>query len=515
MRNIQIRRFLTAAVFTILAALPLYAQVENEPLAGLDAFVENLMQKFEIPGAAVAVVKDHKVVFARGFGVRDLKGGGTVDADTLFAVGSNTKAFTSTAIGLLVEDGKISWDDPVLRYLPDFQMYDPQVTREITIRDLLCHRGGLGTFQGDLATFGSIHDRAGNIYRIRYIEPTYDFRTGVGYSNLMYLTAGEIIPRVTGTSWDEFLAQRFFTPLGMTRSNTSFSSWEAMANVATPHGLDDGVVVAIPHDNTDNIGPAGAINSSANDMARWLLLQTGDGVYDGREIVDPAVIAETRTQHNFQVVGDRRKALNPWTHFTGYGLGWGLSDYQGRLVVSHGGGLNGMISMVAMLPEEHLGVVVLTNFDTHPLTSAVVYHVFDAYLGVESRGWDQRYSEVIEQFRDARQQAKIARDEARVPDTSPSLPVESYTGRYTSAVYGDAEITLEDGVLILDPKAHPQITGRLEHWQFDTYLCTWSDRVWDESLVYFDLDDSGKVSQFRVTVRPDWLDTLEYVFIKQ
>ena len=515
MSRIEASRLWPAALLAICVALPVHAQVQQDPLAGLDSYIENIMERWDVPGAAVAIVKDHKVVYARGFGVRDLETGGKVDADTLFAIGSNTKAFTATAIGQLVQEGKISWDDPVLRYLPDFQMYDPLVTRKITIRDLLCHRSGLGTFMGDLATFGSIHDRAENIHQIRFIKPAFDFRAGFGYSNLMFLVAGEIIPRVTGTSWDEFIDQQLFTPLGMTRSNTSLRGLETTANVATPHGLDHGKVVPIPHDNVDNIGPAGSINSSANDMAQWLLLQTGDGMYDGHQIANPAVISETRRPQNLQPIGDRRKALNPWTHFSAYGLGWGLSDYQGRLVVSHGGGLNGMISMVAMLPEENLGVVVLTNFDTHPLTSSVVYHVFDAYLGVASRDWDQRYSEVIREFFDARKLAKTKRDEARVKNTRPSLPIESYVGRYTSAVYGDAQITLQDGVLVLDPKAHPEITGHLEHWQLDTFLCTWTDRVWDQSLVYFDLDDEGKVSQFRVTVRPDWLDTMEYVFVKQ
>jgi hypothetical protein len=197
-----------------------------------------------------------------------------------------------------------------------------------------------------------------------------------------------------------------------------------------------------------------------------------------------------------------------------YGLGWGLSDYRGHLMVAHGGGLNGMISMVAMLPEENLGVVVVTNFDTHGLTRSVVQHVFDAYLGADPYDWDQVYFERIQQFLDARAGAKTQREEARVKDTTPSLPVESYLGRYTSEVYGDTEITLEGGVLKLDPNAHPAISGRLEHWQLDTFLCSWTDRVWDQSLVYFDLDDAGKVSQFRVTVRPDWLDTMEYVFVK-
>ena len=483
------RKFWAAAILAILVALPTLAQVEPDPLAGLESFIENTMKIWDVPGVAVAIVKDHEVVFAKGFGVRDLEKGGKVDADTLFAIGSNTKAFTATAIGLLVEDGKMSWDDPVLEYLPDFQMYDAEVTREITVRDLLCHRGGLGTFQGDLATFGSIYDRAENIHHIRYIQPAYDF------PNRFRL----LEPHVSHRRGDHPPGHRlqlgrvhrpqFFKPLEMNRSSTTFSAWKTTTNVATPHGLDDAKVVPIPHDDVDNMAPAGSINSSANDMAQWLLLQTGNGMYDGVQVVDLAVISETRKPHNLQQVSDSAKEINPWTHFSAYGLGWALSDYRGRLVVSHGGGLNGMISTVAMLPEENLGIVVLTNFDTHGLRQSVVNHVFDAYLGVDDHDWDQLYAEAIQEYLDARQSAKTQRDEARIPDTSPSLSAEDHVGRYTSAIYGDAEITLEDGVLVIDPKAHPEITGSLEHWQFDTYLCSWSDRMWDESLVYFDLDD--------------------------
>jgi len=501
------------AVFFI--AAPAFAQVAPDPQAGLDAYIEAAMARWEVPGVSVAIVKDGEVVYAKGFGVRDLGEGGEVDADTLFAIGSNTKAFTATAMGLLVEEGIVSWDDPVLRYMPEFQMYDPLVTRKITIRDLLCHRSGLGTFEGDLTWFGSIYDRAEAIYRTRFLEPVFDFRTGFGYSNLMFLVAGEIIPRVTDSSWDDFIDQRLFSPLGMDRSNTSVAELEAIGNVATPHTRVGREIVPIAHDDIDNMAPAGAINSSANDMAKWLLLQTGSGVFGGKKIVDSAVINETRTPHNLQQVSNSAKELNPWTHFSAYGLGWGLSDYRGRLVVAHGGGLPGMVSSVAMLPEENLGVVVLTNFDLHGLRQSVVNHVIDAYLGADTVDWDDRFFDIIQKILDAREQAKAARDEARVEGTTPSHPLKDYVGRYTNTVYGDAEITLADGVLILDPKAHPKVSGRLEHWQYDTFLCTWTDSFWDQSLVYFELDDAGKVSTFRFTVRPDSLDTLEYVFVRQ
>jgi CubicO group peptidase (beta-lactamase class C family) len=504
-----------AALVAIVAAGAAFAQVAPDPLDGLDAYVEETMKLWDVPGAAVVVVKDDTVVFAKGFGVRHVADGGKVDADTLFAIGSNTKAFTATAIGLLVQEGRLSWDDPVLRYLPDFQMYDPLVTRKITIRDLLCHRGGLATFQGDLASFNSIYDRAEIIRRIRFIEPGYDFRAGFGYSNSMFLVAGEIIPRVTGTSWDDFIEQRFFEPLGMSRSNTSLAGLASAANVATPHGFDHGKVVPIANDSVDNMAPAGSINSSANDMAQWLLLQTGNGSHGGRQLVDPAVISETRKPHNLLQVDERSKKLNPSTHFSAYGLGWGLSDYEGRLVVSHGGGLDGMISHVALLPEEKLGVAVMTNFDSHALHRAVVNHVIDAYLGVPDRELEKSYAPLVEQVRGRQEHERAAREEARVQGTSPSRPAEDYVGKYTSAVYGDAEITLEDGALTIHPKGHPRISGRLEHWQLDTFLCTWTDRVWDQSLVFFDLDDQAKVKKFRFTVRPEWIDTLEYVFVKQ
>jgi CubicO group peptidase (beta-lactamase class C family) len=508
-------RLWTAAILAVFISTPAVAQVAPDPIAGLDSYIEKEMERWKVPGVGVAIVKDQEVVFAKGFGVRDLEAGGEVDADTLFGIGSCTKAFTATATGLLVQDGKISWDDPVLRHMPEFQMYDPVVTREITIRDLLCHRSGLGTFVGDLTWFGSIYDRADAIHRLRLLEPAFDFRTGFGYSNAMFLVAGEIVPRVTDDSWDDFIDHRIFTPLGMDRSNTSLVALETMANVAAPHRLVDGEIVPIPHDDIDNMAPAGSINSSANDMARWLLLQTGNGSFGGEQIVDPAGISETRKPHNLLQVSDRAKELNPWTHFSAYGLGWSLSDYRGRLVVSHGGGLPGMVAYVALLPEENLGIAVLVNYDLHGLRQSVVNHVVDAYLGADAVDWDDRYFEIIQTILDAREKAKTARDEARVEGTVPSHALESYVGRFTNAVYGEAVITLEDGVLILDPKAHLAVSGRLEHWQFDTFLCTWTDSFWDQSLVYFELDDAGKVSTFRFTVRPDVLDPLEYVFVKQ
>jgi len=491
------------------------AAAGRESLEGLRPYVEAAMEDWGVPGMAVAVVKDGHIVLAEGFGVRDLRTGDRVDGNTVFAIASNTKAFTATALGLLVQEGRMSWDDPVLDYLPAFQLFDPVVTRRIAVRDLLCHRSGLGTWSGDLASYGSTYDRDEVIRRVRYQEPAGDFRASFGYSNLMFLVAGELIPAVAGASWDEFVAERLFRPLGMRRTRTSVQDLEGMENVATPHTRVDGDLVPISYVNVDNHGPAGAINSSANDMARWLELQLGYGFYAGNQLVDSTVISETRKPHTLLPVSETAKELNPWTHFANYGLGWVLADYRGRLLVYHTGGLDGMYSYTGFLPEENLGVVVLTNADNHNLIRALPHHIYDLYLGADFQDWSRRYRNAYEERERRRDEEKQKQKESRVPGTHPSHPLEDYAGRYESAVYGEAEIEWSDGRLTLHPKAHPHVTGTLEHWQYDTFLCTWTSRVWDESWVHFELGDDGRAVRFRMKVRPDWIDTREYTFVRR
>jgi CubicO group peptidase (beta-lactamase class C family) len=491
-----------------------YAQTP-EPLNGIDAYIEKALKDWNIPGLAIAIVKDDSVVLAKGYGVREIHKKEAVDANTIFVIASNTKAFTATALGLLVQEGNISWDDPVLQYLPEFQLFDPLATRKISIRDLLCHRAGLSTWGGDLTWYQSSYDRAEVLRRIRFQEPVFDFRTGYRYTNLMFLTAGEIIPEVTGQSWDEFLSERFFKPLGMRRTNTSVKDLPKMDNVAIPHMLYRNELITLPFLDVDNVGPAASMNSSVNDLAQWLRLQLTMGFFEGEQLVDTAVIQETRKPHNLQKISSAARKRNPFIHFAVYGLGWGLIDYRGRLIVRHTGGLDGMFSYVGFMPEEKLAVVVLTNREDHTLMRALSFHVYDLYSGVEFQDWSRRYLEVHNRAAEKERQKKAKRIAERAADTRPSHSLESYAGFYSDAVYGDAEIQWEEGKLKLLLSAHPQILGELEHWQYDTFLCRWNSPTWDENFIFFDLNDEGDIDSFRMKVRPDWIDTHEYEFRKK
>ncbi len=517
-KSILVRMFIKSILlilFLISFSLDLneiYAQPAT--LSGFEEYVEEAMTNWNVPGLAIAVVKDNQIAYAKGFGVRDIRKNQKVDANTMFAIASNTKAFTTTALGLLVEEDKISWDDPVLDYLPEFQMYDPVVTREIKIRDLLCHRSGLGTWAGDLTWFGSTYDREEVMKRIRFVEPVYDFRTSYGYCNLMYLVAGQIIPQVSGMSWDAFIKKRLFEPLGMKRSNTSVDDFSQMENVATPHIKSGDELIPNEYVNVDNSAPAGAINSCVNDIAQWLILQLGKGYYNGEQLVDSSIIMETRKRHTMVPLSARSKKRNPSTHFLSYGLGWYLSDYQGRLVINHTGGLDGMYSYVGFLPEEELGVVVLTNTDNHTLMRALPYHVYDAYLGVEFQDWSARYLKFHKEGQKRVEARKQKRIEERIANTEPSYELSQYAGTYNSQFYGDATIEVKDGKLTIQLSAHPHTSGKMEHWQFDTFLAVWDHPVWDESFVYFNLNDRGEIEHFRVSIRPDWIDTREYTFVR-
>ncbi len=487
--------------------------MRTDPLQSLDAYIEQAMRDWAVPGLALAVVKDDAVVYARGYGVRELDKNQPVDEHTLFSIASNTKAFTAAAMGLLVQEGEIGWDDPVVKYLSAFQMYDPYVTHEIRVRDLLCHRSGLGTWQGDLMAFGSRYSRDELLHRVRYLKPAFSFRAGYGYSNLMFVAAGQIIPAVTGLSWDAFVQERLLRPLGMARSNTSVRDFAGVDNVARPHtaGLD-GRIVVIPDRLNDNMGPAGSINSSAIEMAAWLRLQLGNGVYAGNRLLESAVFDEMRTPHTPRRMDDATRKLYPARHWSAYGLGLFLADHAGRLLVYHGGAMDGMLSITMTVPEERLGVVVLANGDQHDLNPAVALYIVDAFLGLPQQDWSARFhdswSAEIRKEADAWKKAK----EARVRGAPPSLPLAAFAGTYSNPVYGPITVALQDGRLCLHLGAHPDIVGELEHWHYDTFLSRWNDVVFRTSLVPFILDGQGHVEELRFKVRPDWIDASEYAF---
>lgn len=484
------------AIFLAMGAPALFAQ--DVDLNRIDTYIEGLLDDWTTPGLAVAIVKDDRVVFAKGYGVRTLGEDALVDERTLFAVASNTKAFTASVLGLLVEDGRLGWDDRVTDHLPWFAMSDPWVTRDIRVRDLLTHRSGLATFGGDRLWIGQTLDRDEIIRRIRYMELVSPFRAAFHYQNLMYLTAGQLVPAITGMSWDEMVRTRLFEPLGMTDSNTTVRELDGMINVASPHEVVGGVLRAIDYDNLDGVAPAASINSSVTDMAQWMRLHLARGEFEGRQILAPSTVREMQ-RIQFPLGVSAWANENFGQNFNGIGLGWFIRDYKGRKVVSHSGGMSGMISLQTLVPSEGLGVVVLTNFAPSAPTRAITNYVLDAYFGEPTRDWNAIYTDFRDRGAERAAQREAETVASRIPDTRPSLPLDAYAGTYHEAASGNAEVRVEDGHLVFD--YNPRFLGDVEHWNFDTFRVTWRHSLYDvppRSFVEFDIDPAGNVRALTV-----------------
>ena len=470
-----------------------FGYAQEAPSKDFDDYVNKALKDWDVPGLAIAIVKNDQIVFAKGYGVRKLGDTSAVDEKTLFAIGSSSKAFTSASIAMLVDDGKLKLDDPATKYLPGFQLFDPYVTRELTVRDLLCHRSGLE--RGDFLWYGTSYSRDEIVRRVRYLKPTWSLRSMFGYQNIMYLAAGQIVAGVSGKTWDDFIRDRIFKPLGMTSSSTSINDLKNADDVATPHAKIEGKVEIIPWRNIDNIAPAGSINSNVVDMAQWVRLQLGEGVYKGQRLISSGGAKE---MHTAQTV---IRMDPPWTlfysdaHFLNYGLGWFLHDHRGRKVVEHGGNIDGMSALVAMIPEEKLGLVILTNLNGTPLTSAIANRVYDLYLGVPPRDYSadllKNYNALLEQGKQA--QKKI--EESRVKGTSPTLALDKYAGAYKDEMYGDAKVAVQNGKLVLTT---PGFVGELDHWNYDTFQVTWRERSLGKALVTFTLNARGKVDEMKL-----------------
>lgn len=466
---------------------------QSGPLRGLDAYIESSMRAWDVPGFAIAVVKGDSVVFARGYGVREIGKPDRVDENTVFAIASTSKAFTAAALGMLVDEKKLRWDDPAARHLPGFQLYDPYVTRELTVRDLLSHRSGLP--RGDRLWWGSPYDRREVLRRVRFLEPSSSFRSSYGYQNIMFIAAGEIIPSVTGTSWDEFLAQRIFRPLGMTRTSTTIRALPD--NVATPHMEVEGVVRPIAWRSFDNVGGAGSMNSSVADMARWLRLMLGRGQVDGARLLSDSVVKEMHTPQTVIRPDTLTERLYPETSFRAYGLGWSLQDYRGHKLVSHGGSLDGMRTQVSMIPALGVGVVAISNMDGSNLQTAIAYRVLDAYLGrTPSRDWSADLLALRDRGERQEEERRRKREAARVTGTRPSLPLERYAGVYADSLYGRVEIAERGGRLIARMGA--SFEAELEHWHFDTFRATWNDPQAGRSWLTFRLNARGEIAGLEV-----------------
>lgn len=477
-----------------------FAQIT--PPKDLDTYVERVRKEFEVPGLALTIVKDSKVVVAKGYGVRQLGGPAPVDARTLFGIASNTKAFTATALGLLVEEGKIEWNAPVVRYLPWFQLSDPYVTRELTVRDLLVHRSGLGLGAGDLLWWpSSTYNRKEIARRLRYIPLVASFRSAYAYDNVLYLIAGEVIETVSGQTWEDFVATRILNKVGMINSNVRHSAAGTGANVASTHARVDGIVRVITPFASDNTNPAGGINSCAEDMAKWMIVQLDSGrVAGGARLFSPRTTRQLWSIVTPIPIGDPLSELAALrANFNGYALGFGIRDYRGKKMVSHTGGLPGYVSKVAMIPELKLGVAVLTNQESGAAFEAIVYRVLDHYLGAAYYDWIQAYKKVLARSDSITAATAQRTTAARDAVSRPSLPLAQYAGTYTDAWYGEVIISHENGKLAIRFAHSPSLFGDLEHWQYDTFIARWRDReLRADAYVTFALNPDGSIDQVKM-----------------
>ncbi|HMQ62992.1 MAG TPA: serine hydrolase [Flavilitoribacter sp.] len=493
-------RLITFLFLFIAFRLP--AQVDA---AALDAYFEKSVKDWGIPGMAVGIIKDGKVVLSKGYGVRELGKKDAIDGNTLFAIASNTKAFISASMVMLQEDGKLNLDDPVRKYLPYFTLYDEYASEHATVRDLLCHRLGLGTFSGDVVWFKSNYPAEEVVRRVRYLPQAYEFRSGYGYSNVMFITAGEVIRSAYGKPWSAFVKEKILTPLGMDRTRTSVTELAGMDNVATPHKTRGNTHTPIAYVNWDNMGAAGGILSSTNDMLKWLSLQLDEGQYQGTTLFKPSSQTEFWTPHNNYKVSKASRDFLPSRHFNGYGLGWGLFDYGGSMVASHSGGYDGMYSRVVAVPDQKLGIVVLTNSMTG-ISSAVMYHVLDQYLNIKpDRDWSDFYLDQQRKGAEAWAKREQGRKDARVTGTKPSFSLEKYAGLYHDDLFGDIEIRYDGGRLSLHFPSSPALDAALDHWHYDTFEIKWNENhAWfDFGTLQFTMDNNAGITGLRFDVPND------------
>ncbi|MCS6874184.1 MAG: serine hydrolase [Pyrinomonadaceae bacterium] len=507
------RKTLSVLFVLILFASDFLAQDYAAKIAEIDAYAEQVLRDWKVPGMAIAIVKDDRVIFAKGYGVRHLGKPEKVDEDTLFAIASNSKAFTTAALAILMDEGKISgWDEKVSIFLPEFQMYDAYVTRELTLRDLVCHRSGLDTFSGDLLWYETKYTPDEVLRRVRYLKPVSSFRSKYGYQNLMFIAAGRIIEKVSGKSWGEFLRERILKPLGMNRTTTTVR--DIKDNYATPHNESGGRGLRpLPLGNVDNAIGAAGLNSSVSEVAKWLRLQLGKGKYEGKQIFSEQQAGQMWSPCVIVGINPFPPKEAPTQIFLGYGLGWFIGDYRGRKLVFHSGGLDGMISQTAMMPAENLGVVVLTNSET---SAALVMRnkILDVFTSEEKRDWNAEYLKLAEQRRSLRQQQERKALSERAVNTKPSLALKDYEGTYSSQMYGEVQITEENGKLVMRFLPAPNFVADLEHWHYDTFLIKWRDSVnynFPLGWVTFRIDKNGKPDEIKIDQPNDdfWFYELE------
>lgn len=485
------------SLLALLFSFSVSAQITNQEV---DELVNRTIKAFDVPGISVAIVKDGKVVLAKGYGVKSVITQQKVDANTLFGIASNSKAFTSAALAMLVDEGKIKWDDKVVKYLPDFKMSIDYVTEEFTIRDLLTHRSGLGLGAGDLMIWpdGSDFTAKDIIHNLRYLKPVSSFRTKYDYDNLMYIIAGEIVHVVSGQSWAEFVETRIMKPLEMNESVASIKRLKDTSNVITPHVPVDGKLKTIKRYENQLFDGAAGIYSSVNDLSKWAILQINNGKYGDKQLfsekehdemwqLQTIIPAKTRPPYN--------------THFSGYGLGWFLNDVKGYKQVSHTGGLEGNVTQTTLIPEIGLGIIVLTNQQSGAAFSAITNTIKDSYLGIKPEDYVTLYSNRVKANEASADKvtdevwATIAKNKKDKLKTDFS----KITGSYQDNWFGKITITEKKGKVYFASQRSPQLAGEIFFYKDGNYVVKWNNAFFHaDAHLLFKYDENGKVANLKM-----------------
>ena len=483
-------RFLSLLLFTNLLVSSANAQLNKDPLKGFDSFVERTMQEWNVPAMSIAIVKDGEVLLAKGYGLSDVENKRKADASTLFAIGSSTKAFTAAAVMQLVEEQKIDLDKPVINYLPDFRLYDEYATNHITTRDLLTHRSGLP--RHDFAWYGSNVSREDLYKRLSYLEPTAELREKWQYQNLMYMTAGILVGQIEGDGWEKAVQTKILSPLGMSSTNFSVDEMQRTKNYALPYQEKDGEVIKMDFRNIDAIGPAGAINSNANDMAKWLQCLLNEGKIDDTEILSSTSVSEMFQPQMIMPGGISHDEL----FYNSYGLGWMISSYRGKLFVEHGGNIDGFTSSVCVMPRDGFGVVVLSNMNTTILNSIIRNNVIDRLSGLQPKDWNSIYQVERESMKNAVKAVENQEDIIKVDNTTPSFDLQQYTGSYENKGYGVLKVIQDEGQLMILRGGDSTI---LTHYHFDVFQ-TGSDA--GKVKVHFEMNVNGEITNLNIPLEP-------------
>jgi CubicO group peptidase (beta-lactamase class C family) len=512
MKPFNMKRIFRHSSFLVLYSLFFFnsfAQVPSFITDSLDSYIQRGMQQWQIPGLSIAIVKDGKVVLAKGYGVRELGKDDKVDENTLFIIASNSKLFTGTSIAKLDFEKKLSLNDKVTKYIPWFRLYDSNATKMVNVKDLLCHRLGTKTFQGDFTFWDSNLPKDSIVWKMRYLKPPGEFRQDYGYCNSAFLVAGQILEKVTGQTWENYVQQNILTPLAMTNTYMNTAGLANRTNVASPHNNLYTSITKIPFDNVDNLGPATSMVSNVKDLTKWLMLQLDSGRFEGKQIIPWQVLQKTRDANI--LTGSRKSPAFP-THFRAYGLGVFMTDYAGRQVYWHTGGAFGHVTNVCFVPEEKLGITILTNNDNQSFFEALRYQVLDAYMNIPYVDRSKYQYGFFVQGKKSTDD-EVAALKARVDKNNrPDINLDNFTGDYFNTLYGKIMISKSGQTLICRFQHHPDLIGYMDYMDNNEFRVTYNNIGYGIYPAKFSLKE-GKPVAVEIKAN-DFVESDAYLFVK-